>query len=126
MAIHNLYKLVFTARLYMKKASKGCFVFVTDYSGEPAAHPGFAGSGGPAGSRTEFEVGRTISCDEGANIPMIPPMDTLSNVHQNWNCFTRDPSRLTFLLSSGPAEVVLVEAVPRLLSTEAETRRRTR
>ena len=36
------HKLIFNARLFMKKASLGCCVLVFNSSGEPAAHPEFS------------------------------------------------------------------------------------
>ena len=59
----------------MKKASWGYYVLVFDSSGEPATHPGFSDSSSPGGSGTDFEVGRTSSCEEGADATMIAPID---------------------------------------------------
>ena len=80
MATHIFHKLVFSARLFMKKASWGYCVLVFDSSGEPAAHPGFIDSCAPGGSGTEFEVGRTTSCKEGADCTMNAPMDHESSM----------------------------------------------
>ena len=38
-ATYLSHKLVFSARLFKKKASRGCWVLVFDLSGEPAVHP---------------------------------------------------------------------------------------
>ena len=38
-ATHIFHKLVFSARLFMKKASWGCCVLVFDSPGDPAVHP---------------------------------------------------------------------------------------
>ena len=40
-ATHIFKKLVFSARLFMKKVSCGCCFLVFDLSGEPAGHPEF-------------------------------------------------------------------------------------
>ena len=40
-ATHIFHKLVISARLFMKKASWGCFRLVFDSSGEPAGYPEF-------------------------------------------------------------------------------------
>ena len=57
--IHFFHKLVFSARLYMKKASWGCCVSVLDSSGEPVALPGIGDSVVPVGFGTEYKVGHT-------------------------------------------------------------------
>ena len=62
-ATHIFHKLVFSARLFMKKASWGCCVLVLNSSGEPAGHPEFSDSCAPGCSGTEFEVGRTTSLE---------------------------------------------------------------
>ena len=59
----------------MKKAAWGSCILVFDSSGDPAAHPGISGSCAPGGSGTEFEVGRTISCEKGADAIINAPMD---------------------------------------------------
>ena len=46
-ATHIFHKQVHSARLFMKKASWGCFVLVFDSSGEPAGHPDFSDSCAP-------------------------------------------------------------------------------
>ena len=61
MAPHISQKLVFSARLFMKKASWGYCVLVFDSSAEPAVLQEISDSFVPGGSRTEFEVGRTAS-----------------------------------------------------------------
>ena len=66
-AIQIFYTLVSSARLFLEKASWCYCVLVFDSSGEPAALPELGDSCDPVGSGTEFEVGRTISCEEGAD-----------------------------------------------------------
>ena len=63
----------------MKRASWGYCVSVFDSS---AGLPVFGGSGVPGGSRTEFEFGRTTSCDEGAIIPITPPKEVLELISE--------------------------------------------
>ena len=77
---HIFEKLVFSARLFMKKASWGYCVLVFDSDGEPAAHPRISDSCAPGGCGTEFEVGRTTSCEEGADGTVNSPMDHESNM----------------------------------------------
>ena len=74
-ASHIFHRLVFSARPFMKKASWGHCVLVFNSSGEPAAHPGTSDSCAPGGSGAEFEFGRTISCEEGADATINAPMD---------------------------------------------------
>ena len=66
-ATHIFHKVVFSARLFMKKASWGYCVSVFDSSGEPTTHPRTSDSCTLGGSVTELEVGRTTSCEEGAD-----------------------------------------------------------
>ena len=54
----------------MKKASWGFCVSVFDSSVGPAALPGYGDSDFLGGSGTEFEVGRTASFGEGAEVTM--------------------------------------------------------
>ena len=75
--------------MYMKKASWGYYVSKIESSGEPVALPRVAGSGVSGGSRTEFQVERTLSRDDGQNVTMITLMGALSNVHQFCNCIKR-------------------------------------
>ena len=63
-ATHVYHKLVFSARLFMKKASWNYCVLVFDSSGEPAVHPETSDSCAPGCSGTEFEVGRTTLSEE--------------------------------------------------------------
>ena len=72
-APHISQKLVFSARLFMKKASWGYCVLVFDSSGEPAVLQEISDSSVPGGSRTEFEVGRTASCGEGPEATLNAP-----------------------------------------------------
>ena len=80
-ATHIFHKLRFNARLFMKKASWGYCVLVFDTSDEPAAHPGDSDARAPGGSGTEFEVGRTTSCDEVADAATNAPMDYESSMY---------------------------------------------
>ena len=63
-ATHISHKLLFSARLFMKKASWGCCVLVFDSSGEPAGQPDFSDSCAPGCSGTEFEVVHITSCED--------------------------------------------------------------
>ena len=74
-AAHVFHKLVFSARLFMKKASWGCCVLVFDSSGEPAVYPEVSDFCAPDCSGTEFEVGRTISRKECVGDTVNGPMD---------------------------------------------------
>ena len=74
-ATHTSQKLIFTARLFMKKASWGYCVLVFDSSGEPPAHSGISDSFRPDCSETDFEVGRTRSCEEGVGATVNAPRD---------------------------------------------------
>ena len=73
-ATHVSHRLVHNARLFMKKASWGCFVLVFDSSGEPAGHPDFSESCALGFSGTEFEVGRT-SREDGVGATVHAPID---------------------------------------------------
>ena len=79
-ATHISHKLVFRARLFMKKASGGFCVLVFDSSGEPAAHPGISDSCAPGGSGTKLAVARATSCEEGTDATEIAPMDLESSL----------------------------------------------
>ena len=46
-----------------------------DSFGEPAVHPKFSESCAPGGSGTEFDVGRTTSCEEVVGAIVNAPMD---------------------------------------------------
>ena len=65
-ATHIFQKLVFSARLFIKKTSPGFCVLVFNSSGEPAAQPRFSDFCALRGSGTELEVGRTTLCEEVA------------------------------------------------------------
>ena len=82
-ATHIFHKLVFSASLFMKKASWGCSVLVFDLSGELAVHPEFSDSCAPGCSGTEFEVGCPKSCEEGVGATVNAPMDYESSM--NWS-----------------------------------------
>ena len=98
MAEHIFDKLVYRSRLYVKKASWSFCVSIVDSSLKPVAHSKIVGSGGPCGSRTEFEVRCNTSCDEDPCATMIPPMDRFSIVYQYCICIGRDSGQLTFWL----------------------------
>ena len=85
MTTHIFYKLVFSAHLFMKKASWGCCVLVFNLSGEPAVHPEFSDSCAPGCLGTEFEAGRTTSCEDGVGATVYAPMDCESSM--NWSTF---------------------------------------
>ena len=84
-ATHIFQKLVFSARLFMKKASWGCCVLVFDSTGEPAGHPEFTDSCTPGCSGTGYEVGRNTSCEDGVGATVQTPMDYESSM--NWSTF---------------------------------------
>ena len=79
-ATHISHRLVFSARLFLKKASWGYCVLLFDSSGKSAAHPGISDSCAPGGSGTEFEVARTTSYEEGADATVNAPMNHESSM----------------------------------------------
>ena len=102
-ATHIFHKLVFSARLFMKKASWGGCILVFDSSGEPAAHPKFSDSCAPGCSGTKFEDGRITSCEDGVGATVHAPMDYESIM--NWSTFCirldfRSVSSLLFFRSN--------------------------
>ena len=121
-ATHIFHKLVNSARLFMKKASWGCFVLVFDSSGEPAGHPDFSDSCAPGFSGTEFEVGRT-SCEDGVGATVHAPMEYESSTSFSTCCIKGDLGQSHLRSFSGPIEVPTVEFGEGDISTEAETRR---
>ena len=124
-ATHIFHKLVHSARLFMKKASWGCFVLVLDSSGEPAGHPDFSDSCAPGFSGTEFEVGRT-SCDDGVGATVHAPIDYESSMYCSTYCFRADLGQFLLCSFSRPIEVPIVDFGEGDISTEAETRRQRR
>ena len=104
-ATHNFHKLVFSARLLLKKASWGYCVLMFDSSGEPAAPPRSIDSCAPGCSETEFEVRRTTSCKEVADATVNARMDRESGMGYFYFCIRRDLSRFPSLSFSVPAEV---------------------
>ena len=124
-ATHIFHKLVISARLFMKKASWGCFVLVFDSSGEPGGHPDFSDFCAPGFSGTAFEVGRT-SCEEGVGATVLAPMDYESSIHRSTCCIRGDLGQSHLCSFSGPIEVPAVEFGERDISTKAETRRQRR
>ena len=79
-ATHIFHELVFCARVSMKKASWSFCVLVIDSSGEPAVHPGVSDSCALGGFGTHFEVGRTSSCEDGADTTINASMDHESSI----------------------------------------------
>ena len=65
----------------MKKASWGPCVLVFDSSGEPATRPGINDSCAPGGFGIDFEVGRTWSCEYGADPTINAPTDHESSMN---------------------------------------------
>ena len=82
------HKLVFSARLFMKKASWGYCVLVINSSGEPAAPPGSIDSCALGGFWTEFEVVLTASNEEGADDTVSAPMDHESSIGYFYFCIS--------------------------------------
>ena len=107
-ATHIFHELVNSARLFMKKASWGCFVSVFDSSGEPAGNPEFSDPFAPGCSGTEFEVGRT-SCGDGVGATVHAPMDYESSMHCSTCCIRGDLGLCHLCSFSGPIEVPAVE-----------------
>ena len=124
-ATHTFHKLVNSARLFMKKASWGCFVLVFDSSGEPAGHPEFSDSCARVCFGTEFEVGRT-SCEDGLDATIHAPMDCESSMFCSTCCIRGGLGQSHRCLFLGPIEVPTVEFREGNISTEAETRRQRR
>ena len=124
-ATHIFHKLVNSARLFMKRASWGCFILVFDSSGEPAGHPEFSDSCALGCSGTEFEVGRT-SCEDCLDATVHAPMEYESSMFCSTCCFRGDLGESHLCSFSGPIEVPTVEFGEGDISTEAETRRQTR
>ena len=116
------HKLVNSARLFLKKASLGCFILIFDSSGEPTGHPEFSDSCAPGCSGTEFEVERT-SCEDGLGAIIHAPMDYESSMFCSTCCIREDLGQSHLCSFSGPLEVPTVEFREGDISTEAETRR---
>ena len=70
-----------------------------DFFGDPAALPEVSDFCVPAGSATEFEVGRTTSCEVGADAAMNVLMDHESSMGHLYFCKRQHLSRFTSLLS---------------------------
>ena len=124
-ATHFFHKLVNSVRLFMKKASWGCFILVFDSSGEPAGHPEFSYSCAPGCSGTEIEVGRA-SCEDGVGATVHAPMDYESSMYCSTCCIKGDLGQSHLCSVSGPIEVPALEFGEGDISTEAETRRQRR
>ena len=114
-------RLVFSARLILKKASWGCCVLVFDSSGEPAGHPEFKDSCAPGCSGTEFEVGRITPCKDGIGATVHEPMGYESNMNSSTFCIRQNLGRFHLCSFSGPVEVAAVDFGEGDISTEAET-----
>ena len=121
-ATHIFHELVFSARLFMKKASWGCCVLVFDSCGEPAGHPEFSDSCTPDCSGTEFEVGRITSCEDIFGATVHAPMGYESSMNCSTFCIRRDLGRFHLRSFAGPIEVPGVEFGEGDISTEAEAR----
>ena len=124
-ATHILHKLVIRTHLFMKNASRGCFVLVFDSSGEPAGSPEFSDFCAPGCSGTEFEAGRT-SCEDGVGATIHVPVDYESSINCSTFCIRRDLDQFHLCSSSPPLEVPAIEFGEGDISTEAETRRQRR
>ena len=74
-AAHNFHKLVFGARLYMKRASWGFCVFVFDSSGEPTNCSDTMVCSVPNSSGTELVVGNSTSVEEIVGFSRGAPME---------------------------------------------------
>ena len=122
MVNHIFHKLVFSARLFTKKASWGCCVLVFDSSGEPAGHTKFSDSCTPGCSGTEFEVGRITSCEDGVGATIHAPMGNGSSMNISTFCCRGDLSRFHLCSFAGPIELPGVDFGEGDISTEAETR----
>ena len=125
-ATHNFHKLVISARLFMKTASWGCRVLVFDSSGEPAVYAESSDSCVPGCSRTEFEVGRITSCEDGVGATVHAPMDYESSMSWSTFCIRLDLGRFHLCSFSGLIKNPAVDSGEGDISTEAETRRQRR
>ena len=119
-ATHYFHELVFSARLFMKKASLGYCVLVFDSSGEPAVHLEISDSCALGCSGTEFEVGRTASCEEVIGATVNAPMDYESSM--SWFNFSigQDLGRSSSLLFFRSVEFPVADFREGNISTEAE------
>ena len=124
-ATQFFHQLVNSARLFIKKASWGCFILDFDSFGEPAGHPEFSDSCAPGCSGTEFEVGRA-SCEDGLGATVHTPMDYGSSMYCSTCCIRGDLGYSHLCSFSGPIEVPAIELGEGDISTEAETRRQRR
>ena len=122
-ATHTLHKLEFSVRLFMKKASWGCYVSVFDSSGEPAGHPAHSDSCTPGYSGTEFEVGRVTSCEHDVSPTIHALMGYESSMNCSTFCIKGDVGRFHLCSFAGPIEVPAVDLGEGDISTEAEMRR---
>ena len=125
-ATHFFHKLIFGARLFIKMASWGYCVLLLDWSVEPATHPGISISCAPGGSGTEFEVGRTTSCEQAADAAMLATMDHESSMNCSTFCIRGALGRFHLCSLAGPIEVPGVEFGEGDIWTEAEARRQRR
>ena len=127
MVATNIFReLVFSARLFMKKASCGCCVLVFDSSGEPAVHPELwwlLCSGlfphrvwGWAHHVMRAWCWRHSTCSHGLWVKY----ELFSF------CIRRDLGRFHLCYVQGPREVPTVDFGEGDISTEAETRKQRR
>ena len=110
----------------MRKASWGCCVLVLDPSGEPAGYPDFSHFCTPGCSRTEFEVGRIKSCEDGVGATVLAPMGYESSMNCSTFCNRGDLGRFHLCFFADPIEVPGIEFGEGDISTEAEARRQSR
>ena len=97
---HIFFKLVFSARLYMKMASWGFCVFVFDSSGETANCPEEMACGVLCSSRTEFAGGRSASEEEAVGASTAAPMKIPSKLYHDCAlCWQIRDHLLCFVLS---------------------------
>ena len=125
-ATHFFHRLVFRARPFIRLASWGYCVLLLDWSVEPATHSRISNFCAPGGSGTEFEVGRTTSCEQAADAAMLAPMDHESSMNCSTVCIRAALGRFHLCSLAGPMEVPGVEFGEGDISTEAEARRQRR
>ena len=79
-AIHNFNRLVFSARLYMKMASRSCCVSVFGSSRKPAGRPEESMRDVLCSFGTKFVVGRATSDEKVFGTSTSAPMEILSSL----------------------------------------------
>ena len=80
MAIYILHELVYSSRLFMKKASWGFCVLVFGFSGKLDDRPQETECGVPGSSGTKFVVGRATSYEEATGASTGAPMEIPSSL----------------------------------------------